>query len=247
MDWLHHFRSKKHNVSLEEEIIANRLATIKKIENTLSRTSNTPDVADLSNKIGAVIFVYNDLMKKRRDHELLEPLAFGGDAYTVFEVNGWYRKKDQLPIILRPQILHRKPEWSVQKNAHSAIIKGEVYVVKANKLHELDLYHDNGVQFIRQRIDITIPFEEDLLNKDHIIVKSGQYHHMRKVWAYIGNPFHWWGEADPFSFATGNGLGHPERIDSVNFTPMPIFTPKKTWKSLYYYHAKYPFKDTPTL
>src|ERR1700719_856610 len=116
MDWLHHFRTKRQElpkVSLEEEIIANRLATIKKIENALSKTSNTPDVADLSNRIGAVIFVYNDLMKKRRDHEVLEPIAFGGDAYTVMEVNGWYRKKDKLPIIMRPQILHRKPEWSM--------------------------------------------------------------------------------------------------------------------------------------
>jgi gamma-glutamylcyclotransferase (GGCT)/AIG2-like uncharacterized protein YtfP len=231
---------------LEEEIIAKQeadyLSKIKTINNVLSKTANTPDVAELSNRIGAVIFVYNDLMKKRRDHEVLEPIAFGGDAYTVIMVNGWYRKKDRLPIIMRPQIHHRKPEWSMQKNAHAAIVKGEVYVVKANKLHELDLYHDNGGQFIRQRVDINIPFEEDILNKDHIMIKSGQYHMYRKAWAYIGNPHYWWGEADPFSFATGNGHDRSERINSIDFTPMPIYTPKKTWKSLYYYHARqYPY------
>lgn len=245
MDWLYHFRFKKSQlpkISLEEEILAKQhadyLARVKTIDIALSKTVNTPDVADLSNKHYAVIFVYNALMKKRRDHEVLEPVAFCGDAYTTFDVNGWYRKKDKLPIVMKPQILQHQPSWGKQKNAHAAILKGEVFVIPTRKLYDLDLYHDNGVQFIRQRIEVEIPYEEDILNKDHIVVKSGLLSHTRKVWAYLGNPDYWWGEADPFSYATSNGHLESHCINSIDFTPMPIYTPKKTWKELYYYHAR---------
>ncbi len=257
MDWLHHLRSKK-KAGLEEEILSKQ--NTKLFEDAMSKTMNTPDVADLSNKIGAVIFVYNDLMKRRRDHELLEHLHFAGDAYTLMEVNGWYRRKDALPIVLFPQILSRIPAWtceierdedgeirrrkSTQHNAHAAIIKGEVYVIKANKLYELDLYHDNGVQFIRQRIDIHIPYEEELLTRDKQVAYSGIYHHHRKAWAYIGNPFYWWGEKDKEGLPFGRAVpynsswknGSDNFINDIDFTPMPIHTPKKTWRQLYYYH-----------
>src|SRR5258708_29665429 len=105
MYWLYHFRSNKRRKQSEllDLIIAQqesdrqeteRVHKVKRIEQALSKTANTPDVADLSNKTGAILFVYNDLMKKRKDCSLLEDAQFAGDAYTTFEVNCWYRKKD---------------------------------------------------------------------------------------------------------------------------------------------------------
>lgn len=233
MDWLYHFRTKKPTISLEEEILAKQesdyMFRVRSLENALSKTVCTPDVYELACRPFAILFVYNDLMKKRRDHEALEPLKFCGDAYTTFEVNGWYRKKDKLPIVMKPQILSRVPAWGRQYNAHAAILKGEVFIVSVQKIYDLDLYHDNGVQFTRQRIDIEIPYTEDVesvytenvVNADRVI-RTNSYIHKTKAWAYLANVDYWWNE----------------RINSIDFTPMPIFTPKKTWKNLYYYHAR---------
>ena len=187
------------------------------------RNGHTPDIADLSNRIGAVVFVYNNLMKGRRDHHLLNPIGFGGNAYTGNLYNGWYRRADHIPIMLNPFIKNEKPVWAVQTGAHAAQFKGELYIVSIATLKELDKYHTNGVEFIRQRIDIDLTYEEDILTKDKQIVKSGVYHSQKKAWCYVGNPDYWW---------TGSNA-----INSMDFIPMPIFTPHKTWKDLYYFHS----------
>lgn len=248
MRWL--FSKKQQELQLE--ILAKQIAKeeaehefkIKTLQNAINKTVCTPDTAELANKTTVAVFVYNDLMKKRRDHEALEPIAFCGEAYTDFDVNGWYRKKDKMPICMRPQILSRIPKWSgMQKNAHAAILKGEVFLISVNKLFELDLYHDNRVQFIRQKIDIKIPYSEDVESpytgdtvNTTVVVRTGTHLYKGKVWAYLGNPAFWWGDADPFSFARNEQSSG--QINNIDFVPMPIFTPKKTWKELYYYHAR---------
>lgn len=191
-----------------------------------TRNGHTPDIADLNNREGAVVFVYNDLMKKHRDHHKLNPVVFGGDAYTLENFNGWYRKSDRAPIMLHPFIKETKPVWSLQTAAHSAPFKGELFVISISTLKELDKLYANGVEFIRRRIEVHVPYEHDLWNEDGTITfRSGLFHHYIKAWCYVGNPDYFWSGV--------NG------INNYEYEPMDIFTPRNLnvpWKGCYYYH-----------
>jgi hypothetical protein len=190
----------------------------------ITRNGHTPDIAELSNRKGAVVFIYNDLKKKFKDHHILNPIVHGGDSYTLDHFNGWYRKSDHTPIMLPKVIETHKPVWSIQTTAHAAAFKGELHVVSIQTLKELDKYHTNGVEFIRRRIEIHVPCEEDIMNKDHVVIKSGEFHRYIKAWAYVGNLDYFWHGKDS--------------INNYEYEPMKIFTPNKGWRDPYYFHPR---------
>jgi len=197
----------------------------------ITRNGHTPDIADLNNRQGAVVFVYNDLMRRHKAHHILNPIVYGGDAYTLEDCNGWYRRADRMPILLPPFLKTKKEVWSRQTAAHAAPFKGELHVVSISTLKELDKYHTNGVEFVRKRIEVHVPYSEDILTETgEKSTGTGQYQGYVKAWCYIGNPDYFW--------------DGPHGINNFEYEPMPIWTPKNLnipWKHSYYYH---PFKET---
>lgn len=166
-------------------------------------TRFTPDISQLEEAEFRLFFFPDDFRRdclsypKVMEHSAFEAMAFTKDPFNFYVKNNG---DSLLPIALEA-----KTPSNFVKNAP---IFGELHSVRSSHIPMLDIHRQNGVQFIRKRVKITLPFrylirgneDEDgrelprvLQGKEHLLdpVLSSEKLAEIKPWMYVGNPDYW--------------------------------------------------------
>ena len=204
------------------------------------KNKNTPDVALLERKLFNRVFVFDDMMKGHPGHDkfIREHSAFLATGFTAECMTLWKKKLGKLsfPVAL-PDTFHTTP---------SVPIKGELYALETSQILELDKERENGVQFIRKRINIVLPYRHLLFNKDRPQVYKGTrsedsrelYDNIKNqltaelrvnvtAWAYVGVSDYW----------------SPQLDAGYLFSPVKCFAPEQKPEQKYYYYSQLEYDE----
>jgi gamma-glutamylcyclotransferase (GGCT)/AIG2-like uncharacterized protein YtfP len=118
-------------------------------------TQHTPDILsirDLTERTSGkvLMFEYGDVMAGQKHHKMM-PKGPCAPAFTATKFSLWVKLEghDSTPVAL-------SFKSDVVQMARKRI-KGELYLVEAETIIDLDNYRKNGVQFFRRQIPIIVP------------------------------------------------------------------------------------------
>jgi hypothetical protein len=204
-------RLRPYNVPSKEEM-----------DEIAERRKYTPDIIKLEQSQAQLLFVCDETMREHREHHLLEVDGVKDhcDAFTV-DFFSMFKKKLGLETIAFPLgVRFMTAPW--------ARIRGELYEVPTNVIPNpfclLDTYHENGVQSIRVRVNLIVPYYRRVYGQEpsHKV----RYEKIR-AWMYVGIPLQW----------------HDLIDNGYHFTPVKTFTPNKPNSSPYYHFTPQGYKD----
>lgn len=162
--------------------------------------TRTPDALRLTEQQFQLLFVADRMKVGFSQYSLIsEHSAFVCLAFTQKDFNFYHRK---LPFIDDLVPLPADPPSGFVPNAK---IFGELHSVESLRLTELDNIKENGVQFIRTRVPLVVPYRQMILEdyqdeegrplpialQGKRGVLSPQRVHLVKAWMYVGNPDYW--------------------------------------------------------
>lgn len=151
----------------------------------------TPDVAKLESYYFQNVFICNQFMRgcsKFRDtlegNCVKQFSGFTHDKNFVMWMKDLGRESVVFPMQMGPEQMFGKPGETLF--GPMAKLLGNVYTMRADQIFKLDELHENGIQFVRSRIKIDIPF----------VVRNGRALGDLSIqsipaWAYIGNVSYW--------------------------------------------------------
>lgn len=183
----------------------------------------TPDIAKLEQFHVLRLFVYGDEMYQRQHHDLIREYSVPlGTAFTEPKFHMWKKKlgKETFPIPLEAKA-NGEPIWS-RHHMPEGSIKGELYAIRPYRILDLDKHRENGVQFIRVRQCLYIPYRTVIWTKQNGIITTSI--DVKKIWAwmYLGVPDYWKDQLD------GGYL----------FDPVKWYKPNTGWMPEYYYFSQ---------
>lgn len=155
----------------------------------------TPDNWKLEQYVRQLIFLPCDMKKGHRNHGLIEDHINGPvyeDVYTAQEYTFW--KKDlgeaSFPVVLPGDY---RPDAFTPYEVEAAPIKGELYFIPGHHMKELDKHRLNGVQFVRDRVNIRIPYRTVSFNKERPlpVISDHKYFNTVPAWMYMGVKDYW--------------------------------------------------------
>lgn len=121
---------------------------------------HTPDLFMLEQQQTVLLFEYGNLMKGMPGHNRMLPFQMKAPAFTI-EKFALVKKRlgnGTFPLALRLGLLNTIQNPKLQQiTLPNAKIAGEVYVVPATHIPVLDNYRENGVSFIRKRVNLVLP------------------------------------------------------------------------------------------
>lgn len=160
------------------------------------QNQHSPDLWRLMQYQRQWIFIPDDMKMGHRHHKLIsEESASGVDpfhpaCYTRKNYTLW--KKDlgteSFPIAFEESF---KPSNFVRWPPEPARIMGELYAIRPSQFILLDNHRQNGVQFIRKRVDISIPYVEARYSKEKPLPVLKDCLHTLQAWMYLGVPQYW--------------------------------------------------------
>ena len=174
----------------------------------------TPDVVQLSLSEYQNVFVVDDMkLDFPKYSAIAEHSAFLARAFTQKPFSYFVKNVGNEKIYIPLAAVDGKI-----KREHCKI-SGELHTVKSTRIMDyLDIAKDNGVQFIRQRTKLIVPYRElhvtenkdadgrplppELLGKRGLI--SPEKVHIVEAWMYVGNPEYWDDMIDRLYFDGGN-------------------------------------------
>lgn len=136
----------------------------------------TPDYLDRKLEKYIPVFVYGTLKVGGRFHEILKDAPCFGDGYTATPTYTMKGTGNDFPVIFS----HGKA------SPENAAVFGEVYIINARLLLELDRIEGNGEMYQREQRWI-------FLLDQSIKGKGGMIRPGLKAWVYIGKPEFWEG------------------------------------------------------
>lgn len=178
----------------------------------LKQCALTPDIWKLEQSQYQLIFIPDDMMLGRNNHKLIadairneapvHPTCFTLERFTMF-------KKDlgehSFPVPMKKE--YEPSNW-FRKRPSPAKIKGQLFAILSPRIIKLDIHRQNGLQFVRIRQDISLPYREVRYNKDKPLPDiSTDYLKTVEAWMYVGIPAYWddligdmfsFGECDKF-------------------------------------------------
>lgn len=183
----------------------------------------TPDVAKLMQAERRRIFVVDTMKANLSDYRnIAEHSAFLNTAYTdeKFSLYSYRYFDDEM----KEQSLVLPIE-----DPKGFRIRGELHIMDSEHFIELDKIKDNGVQFLRKRVNLIRPLRahytrnHPFLDPNHVFI-SDEITTEIKAWMYVGNPAYWNDKIDGGFF----------------FTKLDTFTPSKPrdWLDKYYYYVE---------
>lgn len=152
----------------------------------------TPDHAELAEKSLHPLFVYDTLKEDQINHRVLEGAEIMGPGFT------------QQKFTMRVKNVGKFSQPIVSEGDDGRLPKlrvfGEVIKVPWRKFYELDNFKENGVQFIRQQVEVILPYKKIFIkdrgiaeNLFHIpkseIPYRGVFH--VKAFIYVGVSEYW--------------------------------------------------------
>jgi hypothetical protein len=154
---------------------------------------HTPDLWLLEQYPRQRVFIADDLKTGKVNHKLIkEHRPVHPDVYTLQKYTMW--KKDlgghSYPLPFEPG--HDAQVPSLYR-AEPARIKGELYVLPSNLFwNVLDKHKQNGVQFTRKRVLITVPWRTVSFETDRPLpVISSDQTITIDAWMYVARPEYW--------------------------------------------------------
>lgn len=208
----------------------------------------TPDIATLEKYEDQKLFVTDEWMSDRRQNFVIDEIgqregaAFSRKPYLFRVFNGFL-----------------SPEWTplIQEDEHNQgyIVKGEIVSIRPSSFLMLDKLKQNGVKFIRERIELLKPYRdgpivfENTIQHDDPLFRGGNYASRGINWLTgkfpHGHPLAgkkcWIGPEKLMVVTAWMYLGRPAWWNRYNKTPylfqrVPTFKPKKDkeWLSEYY-------------
>lgn len=190
----------------------------------------TQDIAYLDRFEWRLLFVVDDLKLRFKGHE---DVRFCCSAFTQ-------KNFEFIRSIAQPEL----PAIPLQRDIAERIrlhvppvckIKGQLLAVRPKILKQLDIERQNGVKYLRRKVDLIIPYRElrkfpttdvhgrelpkVLQGKEEMHFLTEEKVYLKKALMYVGNPEVW----DQF-------------IDAgYNFQAIPTFAPKsRDWMTRYY-------------
>lgn len=198
--------------------------------------SFTPDVPFLETRPFWRVLVVDEMMQP---HFLCPQLGENAekkniDAFTMDRFSVW--KKDEGRA---SQVIPLDVKFTTMPYTH---IRGQLWKVPTERLYVLDSFKKNGVEFIRKRVQIAIPFHYTEYNS------KGEPNTRRfmdtslRAWMYVGNSDLWKpsllrGTKISITKASGKIVGR--MIDGKTYYPVNTYVPKNPLLTeAYYYYAK---------
>lgn len=173
----------------------------------------TPDLAKLQERSHHFLFVADDLKRGHRRHDLLQGGEFWAQAFTKSSFTLWKHNlgKETFPIPLEQRT--RKMDFLK--------IRGEVHLLPTKTVRMLDEYRENGVQFIRKRVRVAIPYQNIRLDEDaRVTWKSRTRDQHMMAHMYVGIPEYWNNLINDMQFSTAHHqpigpVGSPHFYDFI--------------------------------
>ncbi len=157
----------------------------------------TPDMVELEAYDRQLLFVCDETLPGMYQHKLIEDQEF---AYEAFTQGPHIMLKEDLGVKSKPIIF---PTTLGYQNPPPFVpIRGKVYRVEPRRFLDIDREKMNGVQFIRQKVWVVVPYQK-LFFKDRQIAENviggnvGRSLVKRKgvwrfqAWIYYGNEEYW--------------------------------------------------------
>lgn len=111
----------------------------------------TPDMAELAKRPFHRVFIPDEMMSPHFQNSLLgEGSVLRCWAFTTDKFSLWRKKLGKASLVI--------PLETKFKEAPYASLRGELYKVPTENIPELDNYKANGVEFIRKRVSLAIPY-----------------------------------------------------------------------------------------
>lgn len=157
----------------------------------------TPDMWKLEQSMFQLIFIPDDFMRGKVNNHLIAEFCRDGDTplhpscFTFERFTFW--KKDlgekSFPIPLEKGY---DPSGYLRVRPIPAKIKGQLYAILSNRIKTLDIHRQNGLQFRRTRIEVSLPFRTVSYSvKSPLPVISPDYLVTKEAWMYVGIPEYW--------------------------------------------------------
>lgn len=144
----------------------------------------TPDAAKLEEKKFHYMFVYGDMKRGHRRLEMLGGAEFYGQGFTKSAFSMWKKNlgKETFPI----------PFTDRDGATPFCKIRGEVFAVPTDVIKELDKHWENGVQFIRKRVRISIPHRIQVMDSNAKVVHTSRTRDQTLApFMYVGVQDYW--------------------------------------------------------
>lgn len=146
---------------------------------------STPDIAALERREWQLMFVYDEMMSALPFNGLLKDHArLLGTAFTHTRFTLWKTLCDGLnsAVALSP------PDKDFV-TAPARPIMGEIYAVRPYQFLKLDNHKGNGMMFNRKRVNLIIPYREQIVDPKKDIVLMDEPRTARvSAWMYVGEP-----------------------------------------------------------
>jgi hypothetical protein len=173
-------------------------------ESVLSGAEFTPDIFHLEQFKSQLLFVHDDMAQLQPNHDLIKEGSLSGFypfnyGYTTKSYS--FLKKNlglkSFPIALDIPIdvANQLPTYMSEEYR----IRGELYAIRPLQFLKLDTHRQNGVQFIRRRVNINIGYKK--LYHHSITDSKGVYHSEYNLgkeqmltvqaWMYVGREEYW--------------------------------------------------------
>lgn len=204
-------------------------------EHIRAELKHTPDMAKLYEYSHQLFFSCDATQKGQALHEEIETGEYVCPAYTQKSFNYWQPNSNALPPVpMEAQPGYVKP---LPFYPEAAKIKGELHLIPSPVLKKLDTDRENGVQFVRQRVRLIIPYRALKWLKDYrspmlppdieCVYSNGLGLTFEKVCIirahmYIGRPEYW----DPLISAFDYG------------SVQTYFSRQRSWAPVYYHLRK---------
>lgn len=156
----------------------------------------TPDIWKLEQFKRQLIFVPDEMKTGFPHNNLVAEASFiPKPKYPVCYTrkNFTFFKKD-LGVMSYPVVLpeNYRPTGFVRYPVEAANIQGELWSINPTQFILLDNHKHNGVRFIRERVEITLPYREVGWNSSRLpVVSDDKNDRTTPAWMYIGIPDYW--------------------------------------------------------
>lgn len=205
----------------------------------------TPDYSALQQYHWHLVFVYDESMLRNVKHDIIRNIGVysGWNGFTRSKFSLWKKNLGLAsPAIALREEVRRTGVYQVSNGTKITMrhgehvipqfpIKGELFIMRAEGIKELDNYKTNGVAFHRERARILVPYTLETWVKDRDMTKklfnTFQPHAVSGTavvpcWMYVGDQM-WWEDLIEDDYCSLVKSYHPAKVG-----PYYYFSPIET-------------------
>lgn len=172
---------------------------LSKISELLPDHSLTPDFRKMDQSGYHLLFVYCDLQKGMRRHDLLDGHCRFDKPYEAFTAKKNFQMfvrrmgRHSYPVALRARNDYNALTGFTQTTYDPGTIRGELYVVKSSQMIELDKLKFNGYIFDRLRVHVRTEYASGFtpVKDERMTGYFRERQHVLEASMYVGRRDYW--------------------------------------------------------